>query len=114
MAKNKTNLIGSWAFLIGVILSIIVGFVGSRVLSPTILTILVVLGLIVGLLNITRAEAGSFLISGAVLVIVSSLGSTTLEVAIPALGRVLDALLAIFVPATITVAIRNSFSLAHK
>ncbi len=109
MAKNASNVIGSWAFLIGVILAVVLGFmnIASNVWTIT----LVAIGIIVGLLNIADKEAGPFLLSGAVLVIVSSLGQGEVG-AIPALGRVLEALLTIFVPATIIVAIKNVFGLA--
>ena len=105
------NFIGALAFLIGVVLAIIFGIFGS--LTATIITILVVIGLIVGLLNIADTEASPFLISGAVLIIATSLGGNVFGT-IPVLGNILDALLAIFVPATIVVAIRNVFSLARK
>lgn len=113
MAKNKGNLIGSWAFLIGVIIAIILGLVGSGMISQAVLTVLVVIGLIVGLLNIADEEATPFLLSGAVLIIAGSLGGSALS-AISSLDRILDALLAIFVPATIIVAVKNVFSLARQ
>lgn len=111
MAKNSGNVIGSWAFLIGVILAVILGFMN---ISSNALTItLVVIGLLVGLLNIAGKEATPFLLSGAILVIVSSLGQNEVGV-IPAVGRILNDLLVIFVPATIIVAIKNAFSLAKN
>lgn len=110
MAKSKGNFIGSWAFLIGVILAVILGFIGS--VSGAMLTTLVVIGLIVGLLNIADEEAGPFLMSGAVLIIASSFGGDALQT-ITSVDNILSALLAIFVPATIIVAIKNVFSLAR-
>lgn len=110
--NNKGNLIGSWAFLIGVIIAVILGLIGSGIISQSVLTVLVVIGLIVGLLNIADEETSPFLLSGAVLIIAGSLGGGALGT-IGALDRVLDALLAIFVPATIIVAIKNVFALAR-
>ena len=113
MAKTakRGNKIGGWAFLIGVILAVLLGFMGS--LSISVLYILAVIGLIVGLLNIADEEATPFLMSGAVLIIASSLGQNVIG-GISILSRILDALLAIFVPATIIVAIRNVFALARR
>ena len=112
MAKSSSgNMIGKWAFLIGVVIAIIVG-VGLYT-SPALLTILVIIGLIIGLLNITSNEAHHFMMSGVVLIIASALGSASIG-AIPAVGGILDALLAIFVPATVIVAIRNVFGLARN
>jgi len=111
MAKSmKGNLIGSWAFLIGVILAVAFGFMGT--LSGTISKVLLVIGLIVGLLNVASKEAKAFLMSGAILIIVSALGRDVMST-IPTVGRILDALLLIFVPATVIVAIRNVFGLAR-
>jgi uncharacterized membrane protein len=109
MAKHKTGL-GSWAFLIGVVLAIIFGLIG---MTPTIAIVLMVVGLIAGLLNVTDDESTPFLLSGAVLIIASSLGQTGLS-AVPQLQEVLSALLSIFVPATIVVAVRNVFAIAKR
>jgi hypothetical protein len=112
MAKNKGNKIGGWAFLIGVILAIVLGALGS--LNATWLWVLVVIGVIVGFLNIADEEASPFLLSGTVLVIVSALGQGSLASAGAMLNNILNALLAIFVPATVIVAVRNVFQLARK
>lgn len=110
MAKVKTNLIGSWAFLVGVILAVVLGLIGN--LSGNWLIALVIIGLIVGLLNVTDTETMPFLLSGAVLIIASVFGGSVLA-DIQIIGNVLSALLVIFVPATIVVAIKNVFVLAH-
>lgn len=112
MAKSKMGLsvIGSWAFLIGVILAIIFGFI---TMNAVVATILVVIGLIVGILNVTEKESMPFLISGVVLIIASSLGQTESLKLIPFLPSILNALLLIFVPATIIVAIKNVFGIAR-
>ena len=112
MAKGKKmGLIGSWAFLLGVILAVVLGYLGS--VAGTGLIVLVVIGLIVGLLNVADKEVQPFLMSGAVLIIASALGqNVTGEIAI--LDNILQALLAIFVPATVIVAIKNVFSLARN
>ncbi|MFH1376180.1 MAG: hypothetical protein ABIH25_00945 [Candidatus Woesearchaeota archaeon] len=106
-----SNHIGSWAFLIGVIIAVVFGLLGT--LSSTILTILVILGLIVGLLNITEKEVTQFLMAGTVLVIVSSLGQNVFST-ISFVGNILDAILALFVPATVVVALKSVFSIARK
>jgi hypothetical protein len=115
MAKigKAKALLGSWAFLIGVILAVILGSGLLWELSSMWLGVLVVIGIIVGLFNITDKEVMPFLLSGAVLVIVSSQGQMVMG-DIPMLNGILSALLAIFVPATIIVAIKNVFSLAKS
>lgn len=53
--------LGGWAFIIGLILAIIIALFGINYTWPVYL--LVFLGIIVGLLNITDKEVGSFLIA---------------------------------------------------
>ena len=112
MAKNKGNKIGGWAYLIGVILAVVLGLGFAGGLSTTMTYVLVVIGLIIGLLNIADKEAAPFLMSGAVLVIVSALGGDAIG-SVPYVGGILQALLVLFVPATIIVAIKNVLSIAR-
>lgn len=111
MARNSRNLIGSWAFLIGVILAIVLGLVGS--LNATIIYVLLIIGILVGLLNVAEKEVSPFLLSGAILIIASSLGQSVVR-SVTYFDSILQALLVIFVPATIIVAIKNVFSLARN
>mgnify|MGYP007030127727 CR=1 FL=1 len=112
MAKfNKGNIIGSWAFLIGVILAIVVGGLGFS--DPIWAYVLVLIGIVVGFFNINDEEVSPFLMSGAVLIIASAFGMGVMGT-IPLLGGILSSMLTIFVPATIIVAIKNVFTLARK
>lgn len=87
----KQNKVGSVAFLVSIVLAVILGLIGMA--NGMWLSILVVLGLIVGLVNISGSEASSFLVSGAVLIVASVFGSNVIG-AIPAVGNVLDAVMA--------------------
>jgi len=102
---------GGWAFLIGVILAVILGFTSS--LTETWVWLLVIIGLVVGFLNVTDKEVEPFLIGGAVLIIASTFGGTVMAI-VPRLNGILEAMLAIFVPATIIVAIKHVFSIAQR
>ncbi|MDZ4226491.1 MAG: hypothetical protein U1B79_00060 [Candidatus Pacearchaeota archaeon] len=108
--KEGTDFVGKWAFLIGFVLAVVLGAFGS--VTGTWTVAFVVIGLVVGLLNVTTRETSSFLMSGAVLIIASALGGELLG-SVNYVGSVLDALLAIFVPATVIVAVRNVFRLAR-
>ena len=110
MPKTKGNLIGASAFLIGAILSIILG--ALSMITPAIALILVILGLIVGLLNVGDEEVTPFLLAAVSLVIVSSFGASALTV-VPVVSRMLQALLILFVPATVIVAVKEVFSIAR-
>ncbi len=111
MAKsNKIGVIGQWAFLIGVVIAVIIGLFG--ITFSYIPFILLIIGLVVGFLNVSDKEAMPFLMSGVVLVIVSNFGKDSLQ--ITQIQAIFDALMAIFVPATIVVAVKNVFSLARN
>ena len=111
--KSKKNLIGAWAFLIGVILAIVLGLFNSYLgtNSTYILWILIVLGIIVGLLNITSKESSGFLLASLALVVVGYMGQGVLGI-ISQIGSVLSALLVLIIPITIIVALRNIFEMA--
>ena len=114
MAK-KRNLLGSWAFLIGVILALAIGiFSGLQIAdlnSQLMTSIMIILGIVIGLFNIAGKEVMPFLMSGIILIIASVFGLTMMA-QVPVASATLAALLLIFIPATIIVAIRNVFSLA--
>ncbi len=109
--KGGANQLGSWAFLIGLIIAIVIGLFGQ--LGSAWLMALVVIGLLVGLLNVADRETTPFLMSGVVLIIASAFGSDALS-HVPYTGSIFDALLVLFVPATVIVAIKNVFALARN
>jgi len=108
--KSIGDILGGWAYLIGVILAIVVGVLGGMNLvdfnNIGISITLVIIGIIIGLFNIADKEAIPFLLSGAVLIIASGFGAS-MFLSLPAVSLTLIALLSIFVPATIIVAVKN-------
>ncbi len=102
---------GAWAFLIGIVLAVIFGFIGS--LSNTMVITLFAIGIIVGLLNVTDKEVTPFLMAGTVLVIVSSLGSQYMA-SVTWIKNILGASMIIFVPATVVVAVKSVFGMAKN
>jgi len=121
MVKAKENLIGAWAFLIGVILAIGLGlsqkYLGVST-SNVPYAILVILGIIVGFLNVGDKDSFTFLLASLALVIVSGFGQSSLIYVstipiLSSLNAILSALLVMFVPATIIVALKTVFSIAR-
>ena len=124
--KSKENSIGAWAFLIGVVLAIVIGIATKLIsipalisYSPQIYAILVILGLVVGFsINVTGKNSQTFLITGAVLVVVSKFGMESVTGSLIGIGigdivsSTFAALLVLFEPATIVVAIKTVFGLA--
>jgi len=106
--------IGSWAFIIGVVIALVVGIFSRK--EPIVTTILILLGLIVGLLNVTGRETTPFLLASVSLVIVSSMGGSALaDVATigATLKNILSAIMIFVMPATIIVALKAIYALAH-
>jgi len=110
---------GHYSFAIGIILAVILGLANSAQFASgtqTALTsLLIVLGIIVGALNITGKETREFLLTAAVLVIVASLSITLLR-SVAYVGYILadlfSGILAFTVPAVIVVCIKNIWRLA--
>jgi hypothetical protein len=124
--KSRENSLGAWAFLVGVILAVIIGLSTSRFLSITAITeysaqiygILIILGIIVGFINVTGKDSQTFMVAGAILVIVSRFGMESVRGSLIGIGvgdvvtSTFAALLVLFVPATIIVALKTVFSIA--
>lgn len=123
--RASENLVGARAFLIGLVLAIVVGFFsGTGVLfsaNAIILGVLALLGLVVGFF-VAEKDVQTFLLASVSLVIVSYagisglvLGAAISGVAIgKVISSVLQTLLALFVPATIIVAIKTVFSISKS
>jgi hypothetical protein len=123
--KSKENSLGAWAFLVGVVLAIIIGLSASLISIPAltryntaIYAILVILGIIVGSMNDTSKDSQTFLLAATVLVIVSKFGMDSITGSLIGISvgdvvtSVFGALLALFVPATIIVALKTVFGIA--
>ena len=104
------NSLGGWAFLIGVLLALVFSFFGQ---FGSWAWLLVVLGLIIGFLNITETEVQKFLWAGTVLVLIGYMAGDVFS-AIPYLPEIFNNLVALFAPAVIIVALKSVFELAKK
>lgn len=123
--RAKENLLGARAFLIGIVLAVTVGlFSGTKIFAlynPLILGILAILGVFMGFF-VAEKDVQIFLMASVSLVIVSYAGISglVLGAAISGLSigkiisSVLQTLLAMFVPATIIVALKTVFSISNS
>ncbi|MEK6978759.1 MAG: hypothetical protein AABW86_00920 [Candidatus Micrarchaeota archaeon] len=112
--------IGEYAFILGVVLSLIIGVFSAQVeaYQTLILGALAILGLIVGVLNITDKEIYNFLIATIALLAaassVSALGSILgTEVGSMIIGFV-GGLAAFVSPAAVVVALKGVYNMASK
>ena len=125
MVKHMEELmkkVGSWLFLVGILLAVIIGIIfaanqpWSETYSPTVSTLLAVLGFVVGALsffalgNITRDRVPTFLIAALMLVGIGAALNTDFFLRIEYIGVYftnIAAMLAVFVaPAAGILAIR--------
>ncbi len=118
MVKSRENLVGAFAFLVGVIFAVTMGILQKTVVtsgSSIPYAFLMILGLIIGFLNTGDRDSITFLIASLALVIVSGFGQSALIYVsnipiLSSLNYILSALLVMFVPATIIVALKVVFS----
>lgn len=120
MVRAKEKLVGAYAFLFGIVLAVALGLFQSKLTAMTtaFYSLLVIIGLIVGFLNSVDKNTNTFLIASLSLVIVGGLGNNTLmfisnlSPILSSLSNILSALLVLFIPATIIVALKTVFSIA--
>ncbi len=112
------KMIGQYSFIGGVILAVVLGLfsanLGTSIVWLT--SLLVLLGLVVGFLNVTGKETKEFMLVAVVLMIAAFVGhgSETLggvQVIGLYLSGIFTQLLAFVVPATIVVALKDIWSL---
>lgn len=121
VAKKVVNKVLAYAFMTGIIVALILGLVSPVVESinpalPAILTSLLILaGIVVGFANITEDETRDYILYVTALVIVLSLGGSTLgqvQRIGPYLESVLGSLMTFVLPSVIIVGVRAIFRLA--
>ena len=114
--------LGSYSFIVGVIVAIVLGVASPQlgVQAVTWLTsLLIVAGLVIGFLNVTGKETKEFLIVSVALVIVAFAGKDlvsleNVEIIGNYLQGIFQSVLAIVIPATIVVALKDIWELAKE
>jgi hypothetical protein len=108
MAKGKTNvlsMIGFWAFIIGLIVAVVAGILMPQ--NQIIIIVLIILGLIIGFLNITAKEMLLFLVATIALIVVGNVFAPLKTLMIGAiLGSMLSYVATLMAPAAIVAAIK--------
>lgn len=110
MSKARIfGIIGFWAFVIGLVISIICGIVAPA--DPTVILILVILGIIIGILNISAKEMVPLLLAVIALIVV---GGVFEPINILGIGKLLDQILRLIAilmaPAAVIAAIKALFA----
>jgi uncharacterized membrane protein len=97
--------IGRYAFIAGLVISVIAGFVSLGTMG---LIALVVLGVVVGFLNVTGAEVQKFLLGTVALMLVGS-GLHTVMAAVPMVPEILSAFTSFVAGAALIVALKEVY-----
>jgi hypothetical protein len=125
--RAEENSWGAWAFLVGVILAVIIGLSTSSFLSlpnitkysKQIYVVLILLGMLVGFfIKANVKDSQTFLIAGTIIIIVSRFGMESVTGSLIGIGlgdtvsSTFAALITLFAPATIIVALKTLFGVA--
>jgi hypothetical protein len=110
--KMNMEKIGEWLFLIGVIIAILAGVVSPS--SETVAAVLVILGLVVGFLNITEKEATNFLIAVIALILTGSVSFVVLGEVGKVLSNIMGYISIFVAPAALIVSLKAIYQLASK
>ena len=106
----KLDLVGKWAFIVGLVLAVVVGYIFQ---AEWVIWVLAVLGVIVGLLNVTRVDTERFLLAA----IAFALSVTALST-VPVLGlsitNILGYVAAFVAGAMVVVALKALFQTARS
>ena len=112
--------LGKYAFIVGAVIAIVLGLAADNLgtAKAWLWSLLVVLGLIVGFLNVSGKESRDFLWVAVALVIVSFAASaqigqwSSVQWIGPYLKGIFDSLLTFVVPASIVVALKVTWGMA--
>lgn len=110
----KTALIGRWAFIFGIVIAILLGFMDFSYASVT----LVILGLIVGFINITEKESHKYLLAVIALLLIGFSGLQIFAILNSGVSdwiqRILTAFVTFVASSGLVVAIKEVFHLGEE
>jgi hypothetical protein len=98
--------IGFWAFILGLALAIVFGIISPN--NPTIIVILVILGVIIGLLNISAKEMTPLLLATIALIVVGGVFEPIKTLGVGSLlDNILRLLATLMAPAAVIAAVKT-------
>ena len=105
---------GAYAFIVGLVLAVVLGF-GLTSYQKELTWVLFLVGVVAGLFNVTSHETQSFLTAGTILALLAFLGlNVGVFSNVELLANILKGILTLFIPATIVVALKAVYELAHE
>ena len=120
--KTVEEKIGHYSFIGGVVIAVVLGLVPASTLGTAtgwLASLLVVLGLLVGFLNVTGKETKEFMMVATVLIIAAFAGNASSTLGgVQFIGQYLQGIftsvLAFVVPATVVVGLKDIWSLGQN
>jgi uncharacterized membrane protein YdbT with pleckstrin-like domain len=109
-AKMNREMVGKWAFIIGLVVAVLAGILFQPGWA---IWVLAILGVIVGLLNVTAEETRGFLLASIALTI-SATALNTLPIVGTTLSYVLPFVVAFVAGGMIVVALKELFQTARR
>jgi hypothetical protein len=109
--KGVVGFIGFWAFIIGFVLAILAGIFWPT--NQTIIVVLVILGIIIGFLNVTAKEFMLFLLATIALVVVGNAFAPLAGLRVgEILGNILGYIAVLVAPAAVIAAVKALWKVA--
>ncbi len=105
--------IGHWSFLIGIVLAILAGLMGT-LYQETIAMTLIVLGVIIGVLNISEKEVTDFLVASIALLLTGAAGLEELPAIGILIGPIVTNIATLVAPAVVIVSLKAIYELGKK
>ncbi len=102
--------IGGWSFIAGVVIAVLSAFIAV----PEVGLLLVVLGLIVGFLNVKDKDLGSFLIATIALLVAGTANLSTIPQVGTYIASILGNIQAFVAPAAIVAGLKAVSNIAYK
>lgn len=104
--------VGHYSFLVAIVLAVLAGLIPALQVD-WVAWALIILGLIVGFLNVTAKETTEFLVATIALMVVGTAGLGGLPTAGTIVANILVYIQAIVVPASLVVALKAVYALAQ-
>jgi hypothetical protein len=112
---------GNWSFLAGVVIAILLGVAGPNLGGAQVWlnSLLVVLGIVVGYLNVSKKEAKDFALMATLLVVAAYAGNASgILASVQLIGAwlagVMGALLVFLVPATVVAVVKGIWDMGSS
>jgi len=112
LSMGPLHVMGEFAFVIGIILAVVMGFFSDSLNSQAMTISLIALGFAIGLLSITDKESDKFLVASIALLLAGAAGLQTLPVLGEFVNSVFTNIITLVAPAAMIVAIKSLYNTA--